>query len=68
MAIRITGNDPEYERLTALRRARGMNYVANFLIIIGIPLIALSGVGLLLIILGVIQKFRAGYLKNRYKR
>lgn len=65
--LRTSSNDPQYERITALRTYRSKNYWANIYLIIGILSLPIYGLGLVIIFLGIVKKINARHIKAKYK-
>lgn len=64
---RIVGNDPEYERTTALRKAREHRFAAKVLGIIGLVGIPVYGIGLFILIIAFFFWLNAKGLEVKFK-
>lgn len=64
--IRITQQDPEYQKIEAERKARSLKFNAKILFWVGLPLMLFYGAGLILWAIALIQIIQANKIKYTY--
>lgn len=64
---RLVGNDPEYERITAIRRARSHRFTAKVLGIIGLLGIPVYGIGMFILVVAFFFWLNAKGLEVKFK-
>ena len=67
MDIRLTNNDPDFERIHGNRKARSLNFNAKVFFWIGLVPISLYGFGLLWWIIAQVLNIKANKLRYQYK-
>ena len=67
MNIRLTKNDPDYERTQGLRKYRVLKYNVKVLCWIGVITLPLFGFGLIFLISAVFTNVKANMLKHKYE-
>jgi hypothetical protein len=65
---RIVQNDPEYDRITGLRRAREQRFNAKVLAILGVPAILLYGLGLVFLLVAGCYLVSAMALEAKFQQ
>ena len=67
MDIRLTNNDPDFEKVQGHRKARALKYNAKILFWVGLITLPLFGFGLLLWLLAIVVNIKANKLKYKYQ-
>ena len=67
MDVRITNNDPNFERIQGKRKARALKFNAKILFWIGVVTLLLCGIGLIFWIIALIINIKANKLLYKYQ-
>ena len=67
MDIRLTKNDPNFERIQGQRKSRALKYSVKVLFWIGLITLPLLGLGIIFWIIATFINVKANMLKHKYK-